>query len=122
MTDCLSAEDALIIAEEMRFVVRDPGLLAAAMARPAASAFGADAYVGIDHKIAALIESVNRNHALVDGDKRLSWVCAVIFAQLNGWTLAAEPEQIDDVVRRVAASQISLDHLTSWVSDHLTAN
>jgi prophage maintenance system killer protein len=46
----------------------------------------------------------------------------VIFAQLNGWTLAAEPEQIDDVVRRVAASQISLDHLTSWVSDHLTAN
>jgi death-on-curing protein len=78
--------------------------------------------VGIDRKIAALIESVNRNHALVDGNKRLSWVCAVIFAQLNGWTLAAEQEQIDDVVRRVAASRISLDHLTAWVSDHLTAN
>jgi death on curing protein len=120
MTDYLSAEDALIIAEEMNFVVRDPGLLAGAIARPAASAFGADAYVGMDRKIAALIESINRNQALIDGNKRLSWVCAVIFAQLNGWTLAAEQDQINDAIRRVAENRNSLDHLTAWVSEHLT--
>ncbi|HYO18510.1 MAG TPA: type II toxin-antitoxin system death-on-curing family toxin [Dermatophilaceae bacterium] len=121
MTDYLSTEDALSIAEELNFVVRDPGLLAGAIARPAASAFGADAYPGFDRKIAALIESNNRNHALVDGNKRLSWVCAVVFAHLNGWTLVADQEQINDVIRRVAESRTSLDHLTAWVGEHLTA-
>ena len=29
------------------------------------------------------LESVVRNHALVDGNKRLAWFCAVVFMDLN---------------------------------------
>jgi len=43
-------------------LIRDAGLLEAALARPRASAFGADAYPDWDTK-AALLHSVARNHA-----------------------------------------------------------
>jgi death-on-curing protein len=52
--------------------MRDVGLLEAAAARPRATAFGADAYLGIHEKAAALLQSLARNHALVDGNKRLA--------------------------------------------------
>lgn len=122
MTDYLSTEDALIIAEEMGLVVRDAGLLAGAVARPAASAFGADAYDTLERKLAALIEAINRSHPLVDGNKRLSWVCAVLFAGLNGQALRARQAEIDTTVRQVAEGKLNLDELTTWVKDHLLSN
>ena len=44
--------------------VRDYGLLESALARPQATAFGSDAYRGLDAKAAALLHSLARNHAL----------------------------------------------------------
>ena len=119
MTDYLTLEDALTISDEMGLVVRDPGLLAAAVARPAASAFGADAYPFLHLKIAALIDGVNRNHALLDGNKRLSWVCGVVFARLNGLDLAAGQQDIFDTISRVAAGNVSLEELAGWVKTRL---
>ncbi len=52
--------------------VRDLGLLQSAAARPQASAFGEDAYPSLLEKSAALVHSIARNHALVDGNKRLT--------------------------------------------------
>lgn len=121
MIDYLSTEDALIIAEEMGFVLRDPGLLAGAVARPAASAFGVDAYDTLPRKMAALIEAINRSHPLLDGNKRLSWVCAVLFARLNGEDLVAGQPDINSVIRQVAAGNLSMDQLTAWVEDHLSS-
>ena len=63
--------------------VRDVGLLDSAAARPRASAFGEDAYGTIDLKAAALVHSLARNHALVDGNKRLAWLAVVVFLDLN---------------------------------------
>jgi death on curing protein len=67
--------------------VRDLGLLASAVNRPGASAFGQDAYPGVWHKAAALMESLARNHALVDGNKRISWYAAWVYLHLNGHRL-----------------------------------
>lgn len=57
--------------------LRDVGLLEAAVARPRASAFGADAYPDLETKAAALLHSVARNHALVDGNKRLALAATI---------------------------------------------
>jgi death on curing protein len=67
--------------------VRDHGLLESALARPRAGVFGQDAYADVWHKAAALMESVGRNHAMVDGNKRLSWYATWVFLQINGHTL-----------------------------------
>jgi len=63
--------------------VRDVGLLDSAAARPRATAFGEDAYPTLALKAAALPHSLARNHALVDGNKRLAWLATVVFLDLN---------------------------------------
>lgn len=117
----LTVEDLLIIAEEALGVpaVRDIGLLDSAAHRPQASAFGKDAYPTIDEKAAALLEAVARNHALVDGNKRLAWAAAVVFYDLNHFDL--DPPTVDEAVElvvAVASGQVDLPRLTerlaSW--------
>ncbi|MFF0361487.1 type II toxin-antitoxin system death-on-curing family toxin [Streptomyces fungicidicus] len=68
-------------------VVRDYGLLDSALARPQSSVFGQDAYPDVWQKAAALMESLARNHALVDGNKRLAWYATWVFLHMNGYPL-----------------------------------
>jgi hypothetical protein len=55
-----------------RPVVRDAGLLKPASARPQATVSGRGAYPTLEDKAAALTHSIARNHALVEGSKRLA--------------------------------------------------
>ena len=85
--DYLSVEDLVVLAETILGqapVLRDPGLLAAAAARPSAVLFGQTAYPTLFGKAAALLFSICQNHALLDGNKRLAWAAAVTFLALNG--------------------------------------
>ena len=78
----LDLEDLLHIARRtlgIEPVVRDHGLPESALARPQASAFGADAYPSIEEKAAALLHSLARNHALADGNKRLALAATIAF-------------------------------------------
>ena len=87
-------------------LVRDAGLLEAALARPQASAFGADAYPDLDAKAAALLHSIARNHALADGNKRLALAAVVAFYGLNGRRLTLTNDAAYDLVMAVAAGQL----------------
>ncbi|GAB2327285.1 Fic family protein [Streptomyces griseoincarnatus] len=80
--------------------VRDYGLLDSALARPQSSVFGQDAYPDVWQKAAALMESLARNHALVDGNKRLAWYATWVFLHMNGHPL--DPEfDVDEAERFV---------------------
>ena len=79
--------------------IRDLGLLGAAAARPRASAFGRDAYPDVWTKAAALLQSIVKNHPLVDGNKRLGWLACAVFLDLNG--VDPSPATNDDVVALV---------------------
>lgn len=105
-SDYLSVEDMVRIAERVidgEVVVEDWGLLASAVARPQASAFGADAYPTLETKAAALLLSITCNQVLQDGNKRLGWASAVVFCELNGYDLLA-PRDSDaiDIVLAIA--------------------
>ena len=84
--------------------VRDYGLLEAALTRPQATAFGKDAYPSLDAKAAALLHSLARNHALIDGNKRLGLAAVIAFYGLNGRTLTND--QAYDLVMKVAAGEL----------------
>ena len=38
-------------------------------------------------KAAALLQSLVKNHALVDGNERLAWLATTVFLDVNGSTL-----------------------------------
>ena len=88
------------------YAVRGYGLLEAARARPQATAFGKDAYPDLDTKAAALLHSIARNHALVDGNKRLALAAVIAFYGLNGQRLTLTNDQAYDLVISVAAGQL----------------
>jgi death-on-curing protein len=83
-------------------LVRDAGLLESALARPRASALGADAYPDLNAKAAALLHSLARNHALVDGNKRLALAGVIAFYGVNGRRLTLSNDEAYDLVIAVA--------------------
>lgn len=121
MITYLSLEDLLTIIERYNLpTARDMGLLDAAAHRPRSSAFGEDAYPTIDEKAAALLESIVRNHPLLDGNKRLGWLAAVIFFDINGFTLDAPDDRAYDLVIGVATGEVDYHQvaivLSSWTA------
>lgn len=90
--------------------VRDVGLLDSAAARPAATAFGEDAYPTSLTKAAALLHSLSRNHALVDGNKRLALAGTVAFLGVNGRRLDLTNDEAYDLVIAVATGQLGDVH------------
>ncbi|MGV0715886.1 type II toxin-antitoxin system death-on-curing family toxin [Mycolicibacterium sp. XJ662] len=87
MTEYLDRDDVLVAgaaAVGVSLRVADYGLLDAAVARHQATAFGVDAYPDLFTKAAALLQTLARNHALVDGNKRTAWAATWTFLYLNG--------------------------------------
>lgn len=92
--------------------IRDLGLLGSAAARPAASAFGEDAYPEIWLKAAALLQSLAKSHPLVDGNQRLGWLSTAVFLELNGIDATrASNDDVYDFVTSVAAGQLSVEEI-----------
>ena len=120
--DYLSVDDLLEIAAGVlgEFVVRDHGLLASAAARPRTSAFGEDAYPTFAGKAAALMHSVARNHALVDGNKRLAWAATRTFCLLNGRDLVFGVDEAEELVQSVARGELEAAEIEPVLKAHLT--
>jgi death on curing protein len=87
-------------------VIRDHGLLESALGRPQATVFGRDAYPTLDLKAAALLHSLARNHALVDGNKRLALAAIIAFYGLNGRRLTFTNDAAYELVMNVASGDL----------------
>lgn len=88
-------------------VVRDAGLLESAAARPQTAVFGDDAYPTLEHKAAALVHSIARNHALVDGNKRLALAGLIAFLGVNGRRLTLTNDEAYDLIIAIATSELN---------------
>jgi death-on-curing protein len=94
--------------------IRDVELLQAAVLRPAASAFGEDAYPTLREKAAALLHSVARNHPFTDGNKRTAVVGTVFMFRVNGQTVTWELDDALATVLDVAEGKGSMEALAAW--------
>lgn len=97
--------------------VRDVGLLDAACARPQATVFGQDAYPTLQGKAAALLHSLVRNHALVDGNKRLGWLATAVFLELNDRPVIAGDNDVFGLVMQVAEGSADVEEITRVLTD-----
>ena len=108
----LSLDDVIELARRLAIgPVRDLGLLDSALYRPRSTAFGEDLYPSIELKAAALLHSLVNNHALVDGNKRLSFVTVNVFCDLNGFEIALSDDDAFNLIVEIAASDIDVDSI-----------
>lgn len=117
----LSYADLMYIAERAMGetpVVRDAGLLDAAAARPRTTVFGEDAYATLEEKAAALAHSIARNHALVDGNKRLTLGALIAFLGVNGRRLTLTNDEAYDLIIAIATGELAE---VSDIAEHIRA-
>lgn len=122
--DYLDVDDMLALARLLLGdppPVRDVGLLGSAAARPATTVFGEDAYADIWTKAAALLQSLVKNHALVDGNKRLGWLATATFLEINGVGVTQIPnDDVYDLVTDIAASHHDVAHIATTLRKLIT--
>jgi len=118
-TELLDLDDLITLAERLLgspAPIRDVGLLGSAAARPQTSAFGADAYEDIWTKAAALLQSIVKNHPLVDGNKRLGWLATAVFLDINGVdATVASDDDVYELVVTIAAGHDEVDEIAAMI-------
>ena len=80
---------------------------------------GQDAYPSTAVKAAALLESLTKNHALIDGNKRLGWAACSIFLSLNALEIneTVSNDDVYELVMAVAASHVTLEKVCATLSE-----
>ena len=99
--------------------VRDAGATKSAVAQPQMGFGGQDLYPSLAEKAAALSFSLINNHPFVDGNKRIGYEAAVVFLEMNGFTVSGSINEKESVVLAVAAGEMARGEWTNWLTDHL---
>jgi death-on-curing protein len=105
--DFLTFHELLEIGEALisDFRIGDLGSLESAATRPQTTVFGKDAYPSFAEKAAALMHSIARNHALIDGNKRLAWSATRTFCLINGYDINFDVDDAERIVVGVASGE-----------------
>jgi death on curing protein len=95
--------------------LRDEGLFESALVRPQ-NLFAYEVGVTDPSRLAASYAfGLAKNHAFVDGNKRVAFIALGLFLRLNGWRLTADQAQATMIILSVASSAFSEDELAGWV-------
>ncbi len=98
--------------------LRDEGLLESALETPFQRFGETDPYPSIRQKAARLGFGLIRNHAFLDGNKRIGAHAMLVFLSLNGIELTYTQSDLSDLILAVAAGTQSFDDMVKWVIEH----
>jgi death-on-curing protein len=97
--------------------LRDAGALESALGRPINRwPYGSTDLAGL---AAAYAFGLARNHAFVDGNKRIAFAAMMVFLRLNGIEFAPDPAEATVVMMSLAAGEINEEGLTRWIADNM---
>jgi death-on-curing protein len=107
----LTASEVMLVNEQEigTELLADFGLLEAAVLRPQQSVFGSDAYPDMHTKAAAMMHSLIRNHAFIDGNKRTGVLATILFYNLNGYTIETAQEDLIALALDIGEGQIDVE-------------
>ena len=94
--------------------IREPNSIESALARPR-NLFAYENVTDIARLAASYAFGLAKNHAFVDGNKRVAFIAAGMFLRLNGMRLKAD--QVDATLRffELAAGTLDEESLADWI-------
>ena len=98
--------------------VRDEFLLDSALEQPFQTFDGKDLYPTVLAKAARLAFGLAKNHALIDGNKRIAAHAMLVFLALNGIQLDYTQRELADTFLGVADGSIGEEELLQWILRH----
>ncbi len=67
---------------------------------------------------AAYAFGLAKNHAFVDGNKRIAFMTMMAFLRKNGVRFAPQPAQATKIMLALAAGEVSEQSLARWIRDN----
>ena len=98
--------------------LRDEALLESALSAPFQSFGETDVFPSIQQKAARLGYGLIKNHAFIDGNKRIGVHAMLVLLALNGIELQYTQSELAEMGLRVADGSLSFEDLVKWVIDH----
>ncbi|MCI8895902.1 MAG: type II toxin-antitoxin system death-on-curing family toxin [Lachnospiraceae bacterium] len=98
--------------------IRDENLLESALEAPFQSFGGEELFPGTQAKAARLCYGLVKNHAVVDGNKRIGAHAMLVFLALNGYELAYSQKELSDIILDVASGKTGCEELLDWIIKH----
>ena len=98
--------------------IRDEGLLDSALETPFQSFAGEELYPGIQSKAARLCYGLVKNHAMLDGNKRIGAHTMLVFLEVNGYQLEYTQKELIDLILDVADGKQGYDDILAWILGH----
>ena len=96
--------------------LRDDGMLRSALERPINKWQYEQAEMPV--LAAAYAFGLAKNHAFVDGNKRIAFMTMVAFLRKNGIRFTPEPAHATKIVLALAAGEVSEESLARWIKDN----
>ena len=98
--------------------IRDIGLLESALETPFQSYGGEELYPSIQAKASRLCYGLVKNHAMVDGNKRIGIHAMLVFLSVNGYELEYSQKELSDLILDVAADKKQYEDVLQWLLEH----
>ncbi|MCL1922731.1 MAG: hypothetical protein FWG15_02485 [Propionibacteriaceae bacterium] len=113
----LTCDDAIAIFDQAIHAgpLLDRGRFEGAVAAPFGGFGVQEFYPTLDEKVARLIFEVCQAPAFMDGNKRLTWLCAMVVYRSAGVVLNVDQVEAANTVRQVAAGQLTYGQLRDWI-------
>lgn len=98
--------------------IRDEGLLDSAINAPFQTYAGQFLYPTVQLKAAQLCFGLVKNHAFVDGNKRIGAHSMLVFLALNGIELEYSQKELYEIILDVACGKTDTGNLNNWILSH----
>jgi death-on-curing protein len=96
--------------------LRDEGMLRSALERPVNKWQYEQA--GLPELAAGYAFGLAKNHAFVDGNKRVAFITMVVFLRKNGVRFSPPQAQATNMILALAAGEVSEESLARWIRDN----
>ena len=98
--------------------LRDEGLLESALAAPFAAFGSEELYPTLVQKAARLGYGLAKNHAFIDGNKRIAAHAMLTFLAINGVEPRYTQQELSDIFLKLAAGEAEYEDLLAWINEH----
>ena len=96
--------------------LRDEGMLRSALERPVNKWQYEQA--SLPELAAAYAFGLAKNHAFIDGNKRIAFMAMMTFLLRNGVAFSPDPAPATQIILSLAAGEVSEESLTRWIRDN----
>ncbi|MBR4329675.1 MAG: type II toxin-antitoxin system death-on-curing family toxin [Candidatus Riflebacteria bacterium] len=108
----------LIKATGGSYEIRDEGLLDSAINMPFQSFSKKELFPTIEEKAARLCYGLVKNHAFIDGNKRIGAHSMLIFLMINNYELEYTQEELFTIILDVASGNKDYNDIQQWILAH----